>query len=84
VDLEHFEIRHDRRDGVLATASLACPACDAPVVPPWRMLVTERLSCPFCGERGLVRDFLSLEAPARPARVTVRVGAGLRVPSVRG
>jgi hypothetical protein len=31
------------------------------------------LDCPFCSRAGLVRDFLSLGEPSRPARVVVRV-----------
>ena len=81
MDQEFFEIRPERRRGTeLAKASLACPGCDAPVVPPWRMLVTERLSCPFCSQSGTVRDFLALDTPDRPARVTLRIQMGLRVP----
>jgi hypothetical protein len=68
-----IELRPDRRERALATATLACPSCDAPVVPPWTMLVTEPLACPFCGHDGLVRDFLTLGAPTRPARVVLRV-----------
>lgn len=79
--LDHLEIRPERRPGELATGSIACPSCDAPVMPPRRMLVTEPLQCPFCAHRGLVRDFLSLVQPARPARVVVRVGARLRIPA---
>lgn len=78
------ELRREQREGVLATATVACPACDAPVVPLYRMLVSERLRCPFCGHAGVVRDFLSLARPARAARATVRVGVGLRLPVVRG
>jgi hypothetical protein len=81
VDQEFFEIRPERRRNELATATCACPSCDAPVVPPWRMLVTEPLDCPFCGHHGLVREFLSFDVPARPARVVLRVGVGLRVPA---
>jgi ribosomal protein S27AE len=45
--------------GILATGTLACPRCDAPVV-----LATEpvaradRLDCPFCAHTAVVRDFL--------------------------
>jgi hypothetical protein len=31
------------------------------------------LGCPYCLHRGSVRDFLSLAAPARPARVSVTI-----------
>jgi hypothetical protein len=64
----------------LASGTLACPACDAPVA-----LGAERLgpaapiACPFCRHGGPLRDFLSLAAPTRPARVEVRV----RVPPAR-
>jgi hypothetical protein len=33
----------------------------------------EPIGCPFCGHAAAVRDFLSLAAPTRPARVEVRV-----------
>ncbi len=73
------EDRLARRAGVLAEGSLACPACDAPVgvgrVP---LRVGAPLACPFCRYAGAVRDFLSLTAPTRPARVTVRVSAPAR------
>jgi hypothetical protein len=58
----------------MATGTLACPSCDAPVAPGGRALSpAEPLGCPFCLHAGAVRDFLSLAAPARPARVVVRV-----------
>ena len=62
------------RSGHLATGTLACPLCDAPVA-----LATgfagpaDALGCPYCDHSGAVRDFLSLAAPSRPARVAVRV-----------
>jgi hypothetical protein len=62
------------RSGRLATGTLACPLCDAPVA-----LATtfagpaDPLGCPYCDHAGAVRDFLSLGEPSRPARVTVRV-----------
>jgi hypothetical protein len=31
------------------------------------------LTCPYCLHPGVVRDFLSLGLPTRPARVVVRV-----------
>jgi hypothetical protein len=62
-----------RRSDRLATGTLACPACDAPVAPAGRMTPAQALGCPYCGHAGAVRDFLSLAAPARPARVAVRV-----------
>jgi hypothetical protein len=64
------------RSTLLATGTLACPACDAPVAPGPRALgPAEQLACPYCGHAGAVREFLSLAAPARPARVEVRVRA---------
>jgi hypothetical protein len=59
---------------VVCAGTLACRHCDAPVAVGDRPLsLTDRLTCPFCGHRGAVRDFLSLAAPTRPARVVVRV-----------
>jgi len=65
--------------GLLAIGTLACPRCDAPVAPPAHALApADALGCPFCAHAGLVRDFLSLAAPSRPARVAVRVVARAR------
>jgi hypothetical protein len=74
------EIRHHQRverSSLLADGTLACPRCDAPVALPTDPLsVTEPLGCPYCGHGARVRDFLSLAAPSRPARVEVRVTGG--------
>ena len=68
------EIRPARRPGVLAEGTLACPDCDAPVAPPGgRAPLAAAVACPFCGHGGRIRDFLSLAAPTRPARVVVTV-----------
>jgi hypothetical protein len=37
------------------------------------MSPADPLGCPFCSYAGAARDFLSLVAPSRPARVDVRV-----------
>ena len=69
------------RTGHLASGTLACPRCDAPVAPgDGRLSPAEPLACPFCSHAGAVRDFLSLAAPSRPARVEVRVVRRLRLP----
>jgi len=57
----------------LATGTLACPACDAPVAIAGAHRPHDALSCPYCGRSGALRDFLSLAAPTRPTRVEVRV-----------
>ena len=58
----------------LGVGTLACPSCDAPVAPAdGPMSPADPLGCPYCGRDGAVRDFLSLTAPTRPARVVVRV-----------
>jgi hypothetical protein len=58
----------------LGTGTLACPVCDLPVAPPpGASAPADPLACPYCGHRAAVRDFLSLAAPSRPARVVVRV-----------
>jgi hypothetical protein len=73
------EERRAARTGHLGHGTLACPACDAPVaLGAGRVTPAEPLGCPFCGHAGAVRDFLSLAAPARPARVEVRVVEGRR------
>jgi hypothetical protein len=60
--------------GHLATGTLACPECDAPVAPGAPYLSpADALGCPYCGHAAAVRDFLSLGEPTRPARVVVRV-----------
>lgn len=57
----------------LAMGSLACPGCDAPVVPAaGPHAPSAPLACSYCGRDGAVRDFLSLALPTRPARVEVR------------
>jgi hypothetical protein len=67
------------RSSVLATGTLACPACDAPVAPARPMTPGEPLACPYCEHHGAVRDFLSLAPPTRPARVVVRLRVPVRV-----
>ena len=71
------ETHHFRRrvnTGRLATGTLACPRCDAPVaLASGPTAVSAPLACPFCRHTGLVREFLSLASPTRPARVAVRV-----------
>jgi hypothetical protein len=67
------EERRSVRAGRLAAGTLACPACDAPVAPHRALTPSEPLVCPLCDHGGMVREFLSLAVPARPARVVVRV-----------
>jgi hypothetical protein len=59
--------------GRLGTGTLACPRCDAPVALSGPVAPTAALDCPYCRHRAVVRDFLSLARPTRPARVIVRV-----------
>ena len=69
---QHEERRS--RSTRLATGTLACPTCDAPVSPgPGGLAPRDAMRCPVCAHDGRVRDFLSLEVPSRPARVQVRV-----------
>lgn len=73
----HEELRRTKRSRTLGSGTLACARCDAPVALAGATLsVTAPLSCPFCLHSGRVRDFLSLSAAPRPARVRVRVVAG--------
>jgi hypothetical protein len=75
--VERLGGRHDRRRQTsrqLGLGTLACPTCDAPVLPrPEGMSPGEPISCGFCLHAGPVRDFLSLAEPTRPTRVVVRV-----------
>jgi hypothetical protein len=69
-----FQERRRAGTGVVCDGTLACRHCDAPVAAgPEPLALTDRLTCPFCGHRGPVRDFLSLTTPTRPARVVVRL-----------
>lgn len=72
LDPSHEE-RLRRSAGVVAVGTLACPRCDAPVVPGARLRVTQVVACPFCDHVAAVRDFLSLAVPTRPARVVLRL-----------
>jgi hypothetical protein len=70
----HFEERRAGRPWYLATGSLACPGCDAPVLlPTVRARPQDLLSCPFCEHAAALRDFLSLAQPPRAPRVRVLV-----------
>ena len=76
------EIRHDERTTRMATGTLACPSCDAPVLlTAPTMEPGDALSCGFCGHEGPLRTFLSLAEPTRPTRVEVHVRLG--VPQIR-
>jgi hypothetical protein len=70
----HEERRRAIVSDRLGVGTLACNRCDAPIALGSEPLaLTARLTCPFCGTPGSVRDFLSLAVPTRPARVVVRV-----------
>jgi hypothetical protein len=72
--IEHPEKRVAARPLHLATGSLACPACDAPVLlTAPRATPADALQCPFCDRAGPLRDFLSLAQPPRAPRVNVLV-----------
>src|SRR3954447_25077348 len=72
------EVRVAARSTIMATGTLACPSCDAPVAPPGPLSPADPIGCGFCGHAGVVREFLSLASPSRPAHVVVRVVAGGR------
>jgi DNA-directed RNA polymerase subunit RPC12/RpoP len=75
--LVHEQKRPAVRSSRLAAGTLACGQCDAPIaIGPEPVSVVDQLVCPYCRHRGLVRDFLSLALPTRPARVVVRVSYG--------
>jgi hypothetical protein len=75
---ERLAGRHELRPAEsiwqLATGTLACPACDVPVLPAReRNSPSDLLSCSYCAHIAPLRDFLSLAEPTRPTRVAVRV-----------
>ncbi len=73
---EHAEERRTVRSTRVGTGTLACPQCDAPLaIGPEPLRLSHLLGCPFCDHAGPVRDFLSLEPPTRPTRVTIHVRA---------
>ena len=65
------EDRHATRSTRVASATLACARCDAPVALSGSLGLTASLTFPFCAHEAPVRDFLSLAAPTRPTRVAV-------------
>ena len=71
---KRFEERRTARTSHMASGTLACPSCDAPVAPVGRVFAPwDPLECPYCEHAGPVRHFLSLAGPSRPARVAVHV-----------
>jgi uncharacterized paraquat-inducible protein A len=67
------EERRRARSSHVASGTLACPSCDAPVALARPMSPADALDCPFCEHGAALRDFLSLASPTRPAHVDVRV-----------
>src|SRR5262245_38196178 len=72
------EDRHRDNSWVVATGTLACPRCDAPVVLGGAVGLMHDIACPFCHHCARAREFLTLEDPARPNRVIVRVSVASR------
>ena len=74
------ELRRAEATWQMATGTLACPECDAPVLPSLEpMSPPDLIACSYCRHAAAVRDFLSLAEPTRPTRVVVRVrGLALR------
>ena len=72
------EERRSIRSTRVALGSLACPHCDAPVAPAGPAGLASVLACPWCDHRSVLRDFLSLSEPLRPAVVAVHVRLAAR------
>jgi hypothetical protein len=71
---EVIQQRWATRSDHLAEATVACACCDAPVaVGSEPLTMSDSLTCPFCGHRGPVRDFVSLAKPTRPTHAVLRV-----------
>ena len=78
----HEELRKADSSQV-AVGTLACSECDAPIaIGDAKLSPADPLTCPYCLHRGPVREFLSLEPPARPTRVIVRMRRTPRVQRV--
>jgi hypothetical protein len=78
------EERLTRRSTRLASGTLACPSCDAPVATPAAPLgVADGMACGWCGHDAAVRDFLTLSEPTRPTRVVVHVRGAARPGGLR-
>jgi uncharacterized paraquat-inducible protein A len=72
--IEHLEEHRSITRRHLASGTLACPECDAPVSALGGPLSpADGMACPFCGHAARVRDFLSLAVPSRPAHVQIRI-----------
>jgi hypothetical protein len=71
--LRIVDLRRSIRSSRVGTGTLACRSCDAPVAIAGPLSPSDTLACPFCARTGPLRDFLSLAAPARPARVVISV-----------
>ncbi len=70
----HYEQRRATRSDRLCGGTLACDRCDVPIDPGGAPIsLGHTLICPYCGRQAAARDFLSLAAPTRPARVAVRI-----------
>lgn len=68
------DLRQDSHVGIMGIGTLACPRCDAPIAPgPRPMTPTDAIACPICAHGAPAREFLTLAAPSRPARVVVRL-----------
>jgi hypothetical protein len=67
------EERRRARSSHVASGTLACPTCDAPVALARPMSPADAIACGYCDHAGAVRDFLSLASPTRPAHVNVRI-----------
>jgi hypothetical protein len=69
----HHVEQRIRHTTLVATGTFACPHCDAPIPPHVPIRPVALMICPYCLRSGRARDFLSLDAPSRPARVEVRI-----------
>jgi hypothetical protein len=69
------DVRRSVRSTRVATGTLACKSCDAPIAIAAPLTPAATLTCPFCDRRGPLRDFLSLAEPVRAARVVITVRA---------
>lgn len=58
----------------MCAGTFACARCDAPVaVGETPLSPGDTVRCPYCAHQAPARDFLTLGAPTRPARVRLQL-----------
>lgn len=67
-----FEERRATRPTRVASCSLTCPRCDAPIALAGTGSLADALWCPFCDHGAALRDFVSLSRRPQTHAITTR------------